>query len=303
MTIRIKIIIAALGALFFGCAGAGPTNSSNETFTSKTATSSPLVSEPNTQYKAKKPTPVEATSSKSAAGFVGEVAAYVEKAVAANPEDAEYNGWGRDEIGNWRLPKSWCEERLGVSHLVNACTMRETAGGKAAVIVATGECEEWCEISSWLVVDEQGPIKLPEDTIDDISVAAMIVTADMMYGYTGGIDMCGPGELCPSLVRLNLNSMNTTRWSTCGMPSFSPDEKWVLCRGVSGEVMRMPVGGGPFETIYRLDSSISIESGPETGLAVEPVTFENNTTMIIRTGTPDGIREIKTPWPDVKVAD
>lgn len=231
-----------------------------------------------------------------AKAFVDSVKKAIEQAILERPDDAEYFGWGKNLGNEWNLPLDWCRQNLSVVEPIEECTMLEHAGGKAAVFYVTGECQEWCDISSWLVLDDRGPQKVSSQLMPDEDLAGMIVLSDLTFGFTGGVELCGPNEYCATLTRLDLSHMTTTSWTECGNPSFSPDEKWVVCRAANGDVLRLPIGGGEFEKVFSFDKTIPIQAGPETGVGVYPVIFEDDSTIRIRTQTPEAMHQIAVPW-------
>ena len=233
--------------------------------------------------------------------FVAEVTAYMDSACSVDPDRAEYEGWEYGEGDLWRLPKEWCRQNLPpVDGEMEQCRISVQAGGKAAVVYIVSDCYELCNVDSWLVLGPQGPQRVAPELVSPEHLPTMVITSDLAYGYTGWAEYCGPQGYCTSMTRVDLRSMTKKTWSECGMPSLSPCELWVVCRALNGDVLRMPVPEGPLEKVYSLDlpEGDQIYAAPEPGVLLHPVVFENDSTMLVRTGTVtlECLHEVRVRW-------
>lgn len=248
------------------------------------------------------PAPSERKDNAGAREFVAGVAAYMDSACRADPDRAEYEGWECGEGGLSRLPKEWCRQNLPpVEGEMDRCRISVQAGGRAAIVYMVSDCYELCDVDSWLVLGPRGPQRVAPELVQPEHLPTMVITSDLAYGYTGWAEYCvTQGGYCTSLTRVDLRSMTKKTWDECGMPALSPSERWVVCRALNGDVLRMPVPEGPFEKVYslKLPEGDQIYAAPEPGVSLFPVVFENDSTMLVRTGTTrlERLHEARVRW-------
>lgn len=215
---------------------------------------------------------------------------------AAESSSSEEYGFER---GEWWLPRTWCETKLGLSKddPIETCQVLDISSRRAAVVIVIKACEaEHCDVDYWILSDRSGlrpsPISLD---------FAPVVSPDSKYLYAGHTGM-GPemNGYTAYLRRVTLDTLETEQVAECAAPTLSPSERWVVCRDASGHVHRMPVNGGPLERVHTIDLGKDvIYSDPHIGVNLPPVQFIKKNRMRIVTltaGDEEDVEEAK--WVD-----
>jgi hypothetical protein len=203
------------------------------------------------------------------------------------------------ERGVWTLPTAWCVGRLALpkNKPLEDCMVREFSGRRAAVVTVVKDCEpEHCEVDHWIISGRSGlrpsPIALEHKPV---------VSPDNKYLFAGHTGVEPPAHGYRAyLVRVTLKTLETELVAACAAPTLSPSGRWLVCRDASGNVHRLPIGGGRLERVHTIDLGKDvIYSDPHIGVSLHPVQFIKKDRIRIFTLTAENKEDIEeAKWVD-----
>ncbi len=228
--------------------------------------------------------------------FLKRVKKTVAAALATNPDLAWRDGVGR-KGDLWTLPPSWCAAQIGLpkNQPPEKCTLRELPAGRAAVMTLVHKCsDEHCRVDAYIMAGRAG---LLQSTVD--LETPLVVTPGSRYLLTGRTSL-EPGGYQARLTRVDLATMEHQTLAPCAVPIVSPSGQWVVCRGVKGNVHRLPIKGGDLKLVHKIDlAGETIETSPHLGVTLTPVKFITDKRIRIVTVTQDGTKDVEeATWSD-----
>jgi hypothetical protein len=227
--------------------------------------------------------PAESAPPAQSAADLEAVEAFLAEAAKRGDHDKEWHAW--------RMPSKWCKQKVEFKGSVDDCYVRVTALGRAAVLFVKSECQEMCDVYTWFMTGADGFQK-----VRPLDFGNMVILPDLRTGVSGNYTFDEDGDYTVWLNYLDLSTQKVKQGQECTEPGISPGGKWIVCRDIDGNVVRIPVGGGDPEVFHKTTAS-SVHTNRETGVGVFEVEFVSPTEMKVKTYTGDEEEVVeKVPW-------
>jgi hypothetical protein len=181
-----------------------------------------------------------------------------------------------------KLDEPTCRQATGWrGAILDGCAVRRAANGKAAIIQLASECGgDSCSTETWVVVAGRPPVHLAA------AVGTVEVLPSLDAAISDHVDHDPRVGWCVRLVRIPLGTPTQRHpFADCMSPTLSPDARWIVCRSPTGDVLRVPVTGGPASLLHRVPGEEPFT--PYAFVYPEAVRFRADRRMVIpRSGQP-----------------
>ncbi|MBA2661888.1 MAG: hypothetical protein H0U74_06305 [Bradymonadaceae bacterium] len=144
------------------------------------------------------------------------------------------------EGDRWTLEGPACAELVAWAEAkpIRTCAARIEPHKKALVVTATYDCGDGCSTQSFMFTEDRGPWHLAAgDAGHEVTVSAALDAY-----FTDSFE--GQANNRPTVHRVDLQSGASTSFARCISPRISPAGKWLLCRDLEANVLRVPIVGG-----------------------------------------------------------